>query len=746
MAIDINFKNYQISPFNSSQDIKSTVTVSSDGKSLKIVGNGWKSINLPYTITSNTILKFEFQSTAQGEIHGIAFENDAQETPDQSFRLYGTQDWGRNDFNNYSSSAGSKKVYQIPVGQFYTGNWSKLLFINDDDRPTPTAESIFSNVRIYENSKPLAVDDQGTTLINKPLTFKISSLLSNDTDVDGDSLSLTSVKSVLGGSAVLDGLGNVIFTPDTDFKGQASFDYTISDGKGGTDTGTVSVNVKTASIGTNLSSIRYYSSQVPFLDLFRSSSNWITQTSTVFNTEEQNLLNLDEHGWVKSLKGTGTSQKFDSVGTLINTSINGKYTGGQYVVLYEGEGTLVYGGDAKKNVAASTLGRDVINVTPTGGGISLKITATDPNNTGNYLRNIHIVPIEEEFTYSQNVFNPKFLEKIDPFSTLRFMDWMKPNDVKDSQWSDRPTLDDARWTSGAPVEVMVELANRLDANPWFTIPYLASDDYVTQFAEYVRDHLEPGLKVYIQYANEVWNAGFAPYHYVESLSPTLNVYQTYAQVATHIADLWDNVFGADKDRLIGVLEAQYVNPSSATQALPYAGDSLDVIGLNPYLGRDIGSPANSTQVLNWINNEADGGYNKLFQELTQANVLTSPSLNQRLPALSSVAPQWRKISQNSNLPLVAYEGGQSLVGTKGIENNQAITNLFVNANRDPRMGALYNELLTQWYQVLGGDLFMQFADVAIPGKFGSWGALENLEQTGSPKYDALVNFINEYSG
>jgi len=63
----------------------------------------------------------------------------------------------------------------------------------------------------------------------------------------------------------------------------------------------------------------------------------------------------------------------------------GSYPGGKYVVLYEGEGTIEYKFDARKDEAASTSGRDVIDVNPSDKGIHLIITATDPNNTGNYI-------------------------------------------------------------------------------------------------------------------------------------------------------------------------------------------------------------------------------------------------------------------------------------------------------------------------------------------------------------------------
>ncbi|UCL88439.1 retention module-containing protein [Pseudomonas sp. HS-18] len=75
-----------------------------------------------------------------------------------------------------------------------------------------------------------------------PLTIAPKTLLGNDSDVDGDSLSILSVQGAVNGTVKLDG-GNVVFTPNKDFNGTGSFTYTISDGHGGTSTATVTVGV-----------------------------------------------------------------------------------------------------------------------------------------------------------------------------------------------------------------------------------------------------------------------------------------------------------------------------------------------------------------------------------------------------------------------------------------------------------------------------------------------------------------------
>ena len=92
------------------------------------------------------------------------------------------------------------------------------------------------------NDPPLAVNDTVSTNEDTPLTLIPSTLLGNDSDVDGDTLTITSVQGANNGTVALVG-GNVVFTPDSNFHGPAGFTYTISDGHGGTSTATVDVQV-----------------------------------------------------------------------------------------------------------------------------------------------------------------------------------------------------------------------------------------------------------------------------------------------------------------------------------------------------------------------------------------------------------------------------------------------------------------------------------------------------------------------
>ncbi|MBK5932236.1 Ig-like domain-containing protein, partial [Halochromatium salexigens] len=92
-----------------------------------------------------------------------------------------------------------------------------------------------------ENAPPVATDDSGTTDINTPVTL---SVLANDSDPDGDTLGLASVSAPANGSAVINNDGTITYTPATDFTGEDSFSYTVTDDDGATDSATVTVTVE----------------------------------------------------------------------------------------------------------------------------------------------------------------------------------------------------------------------------------------------------------------------------------------------------------------------------------------------------------------------------------------------------------------------------------------------------------------------------------------------------------------------
>ena len=90
------------------------------------------------------------------------------------------------------------------------------------------------------NTPPQASDDAATTSEDTAVTVEV---LANDTDPDGDPLSASSVGSPQHGAATADPSGTITYTPDPNVSGPDGFTYTVSDGRGGTASATVAVEV-----------------------------------------------------------------------------------------------------------------------------------------------------------------------------------------------------------------------------------------------------------------------------------------------------------------------------------------------------------------------------------------------------------------------------------------------------------------------------------------------------------------------
>jgi hypothetical protein len=517
-------------------------------------------------------------------------------------------------------------------------------------------------------------------------------------------------------------------------------------------------------LGMNLNGIAYYQSELPFLNLFHTAGAWMTHNNSTWDTGEEQYLNLDSDGYPVSLTGKNepSTQQFTSAGVLLvrslPTTANGYYPAGQYVVLYDGQGTLAYAFDA--SLVSSSPGRDVINVTPSASGIDLRITATDPNHSGNYIRNIRVVQSQNEAAANAGqLFNPTFISLIQKFRALRFMDWFQTNGNPLSSWSTRPVLTNAFWgtNKGVPIEVAVKLANTISADAWLNVPHMADDNYITQMATLVHTQLGTTQKAYVEFSNEVWNGVFAQYNYAVNAGQALWPSQPgggggfawnrnwYGMRAAQTCDLWKAAWGADGNRVVCVLAAQAATTYSATAALdcaywtsgaPCSAHGFGAVAIAPYFGFG-GVPSVWTS-------QADGGLASLFQSLYSQNDPSIPaggSLNQTYQWETSYISALAKYK----LPMIAYESGESYESSPA-SATAPITNLYVSANRDTRMGTAYTTYLQNW-KANGGQVIMLFNDIGAYGQFGEWGALESIMQTTNPlssappKWQAIQNFI-----
>jgi hypothetical protein len=510
-------------------------------------------------------------------------------------------------------------------------------------------------------------------------------------------------------------------------------------------------------VGINLGGITYYSSDFPFTNAFKSASKWQTACistdpgcTTGGSTREENLLQLDANGWVKSLPTREDAPIYTRVRSFLFGAVGSRYPGGQYVVSYKGEGKIVYGGAAK--LIQSQPGRDIINVDSSSGrGMWLDIVSTDPLKNGNYIRDLVLVKSENESVVTSQIFNQKFVNKLQGFQILRFMDWMKTNGSTEQYWSQRQLPTSATYTNGsAPVEVMVSLSNQVNANPWFNMPHMADDNYVTNFARVVKTKLNSSLKVYVEYSNEVWNYSFPQGTWVEQQGTKLWPAPQYPQSSiakrlnwhgkrtAEVCEIWKNVFADRPQSVVCVMGSQAANTWVSTQALdcplwvkqPCYKHEIDALGIGAYFGNYIGLANNEQQVSSW-------SLDQLFQEIHFGGLLSNTGaladIQTKMLASSQVARQ-------RNLKLFAYEMGQHLAGVGSVANNDRVTNLFVAANRDRRMHTAYSTLLNSWKNS-GGSALVMFNHVSTYTKWGSWGVLEHIDDSTSPKYEAIRDFM-----
>lgn len=478
-------------------------------------------------------------------------------------------------------------------------------------------------------------------------------------------------------------------------------------------------------VGINLVGVDYWTTEHPFSNLAQHASRWRTQPVGKPFTWDAPLPPMSKEEYPTRVPN----------GTMMESFLiwieSREHLSKELVVLYDGRGELSYAGGAR--LKERSPGRDLIQDLREGRGpIIARIIQSEPSDP---VRNIRLY--ETSAAHEPSTFRQAFLKRMSGMSAIRFMDWMKTNNSEVRKWEDRPRKNRFTQTEGGvALEYMIELANKVKAAPWFNIPHLADDDYVRRFAQQVLGDLDPGLPVYVEYSNEVWNGIFKQAGYAAQKGQELHLssdtfeaqLRYYSQRTTEILKIWKGVFGAQSDRVIGVYAAQAANPWTSRTVLDWkdAHEYADVLAVAPYFGQTLGNPDTQDKVAGW-------GVDRVLDVLTQEVATANKKMIQ----------EQADVAREMNVRLVAYEGGQHLAGILGAENNQKLEQLFSATNRDPRMKAIYLTHFANW-KAAGGDLYMVFSSMGLNGKWGSWGLLETEDQDvlTAPKWMAVQEFMS----
>ncbi|MCA8924879.1 MAG: hypothetical protein KDD82_23920 [Planctomycetes bacterium] len=463
--------------------------------------------------------------------------------------------------------------------------------------------------------------------------------------------------------------------------------------------------------GINLSKACHYSREVPFADVFQLSSPWIHQ-----NADSTKPWRLDEaleetaDGWPVLRPGRGAA-------TLLLRGQGGKYPAGDYVCTYRGSGRITASLDGR--VGDAEDGRLVIEVAnPSDEGILLKIVEQDPQDP---IRDLHVwLPGYED---GKRVWNQAFLDALRPFGTLRFMDWQRTNNSVQVRWAERslPSHRTQDSDRGVCFEHVLALCNELDADLWLCVPHQADDGYLDALASFVAEQLEPELRVYLEYSNEVWNGMFEQRAWVEANTPGGSFAEQYAARCKRAFAAFAKRLPAE--RLVRVVATQGANVHYTKQLVAqFAAGEADALSPAYYLG-------------------LGGAVKQIDPDATPAEVvgaLRAAWQGERKGAMEQVAA----LAAGKQLPLVAYEGGQHLVNyDKQAPNRVAL----IRAQNTPDMERLYADLFAHWKQ-LGGGLFCAYSlATAQDARSGSWGHLDSVfdPPQESAKYRALLEWWAE---
>ena len=424
------------------------------------------------------------------------------------------------------------------------------------------------------------------------------------------------------------------------------------------------------------------------------------------------------------------------------------YPTGTYTLTFDGAGTVDivnFTGPVQVFSQNGGLGTPFnVNIpTALSGGIVVAITSSDP---ADYVRNIRLVMPGLESTYQTQPFNPQYLSTLQGFSYLRFgsigvnnASW---NEEVGMTWADETpvTYRTQAKTTGESVEYMVDLCNELHENMWVNMPVGSDSTYLTNFATYVKDNLDPGLKVYVEYGNEVWNSGYtAEWNYVSAYATanSLTTQQATADLTANCWNIWRQVFTGQTSRMVRVLATQFdapfqLNPEIArlvaTSSPSDPNHGFDIISEAPYFGPNTSSFNSQTTV----------------QQIEAAGIadLNGPWSQNLRNAMQNIE-NW-EVQLNQQIPVIMYEGGWDL----SFPNVSSVPweNAFLAAQTDPGMFQVTTAFLTDLANAgVTGINYTTLA--ATPNQWGEFGSIIYIGEPSSetPKYNALVSFINSPS-
>lgn len=513
-------------------------------------------------------------------------------------------------------------------------------------------------------------------------------------------------------------------------------------------------------IGTNLSGISDWMTEMPFVDMMHNARTWGTRNrdwiggsaQNHWNTELIDLIEKDENGYPLELPfyrdglALEDSQMVFTVWAYIAA-----WTPGVYTFLYDGEGDFDFRSDGK--VLKREPGRAEVEIIPSSYSF-LELVATR-SVKGNHLRNFRLLMPGQESTYLNQPFNPMYLQRLSNFKAIRFMDWGKtnnwgvdnfwenfdePSDTSLVPWSGRSKMRYYTWAhnKGVPYEMMCQLSNALKKDMWVCVPHNASDEYIREMAKLIQQNLDPELKVYVEYSNEIWNWMFGQTHWLKTFFCDGRGMIWPEGVVDRVQrnlDVWNDVFRNERNRLVLVAGGQTGWQDVTNRiVLNLDGGSFDALNITGYFG---------------LSEEADRELDQMGAAATVSDVVQRVRKNMHASEIGYIQNQ-HALAKQLNVPLVFYEAGQHIT-PHPFGEEPTYAQALLDLQRDTALYNLYNEWFALLEKELGPNEKARYMNYSFVGgrsaRYGSWGLLETLDQDTAliyaPKFHAIADKIRQ---
>jgi len=488
-------------------------------------------------------------------------------------------------------------------------------------------------------------------------------------------------------------------------------------------------------IGTNLAGPADWGSEWSFVDIMKYSRTWRTHNiswvsggTNPWDTELIDSVLIDSNGYPLSIPvEIENAETLQVVSTVWANTKDLKQ--GVYTILYEGDGELDVWGDA--SIVESSPGRMEVLIEYEYNIWQLTIKRSDAADP---VRNIRVLMPGTEETYHEQPWSQEWLDKLEPFTTLRFMDWMYTNNSTLEHWQDRAKRGDYTYTQvGVPYEIIIEISNMRQSDAWICVPHLADDQYIRKMAELFRDSLDPGLKLYVELSNENWNWLFDQTHYFFNHGDqNLEWPEIIVPFIQNCMDIFSEVFAGQMHRLIRVVGVQHSWQDVSNRIVfNMRPGSFDAFSPAAYFGL----PGDSLDQL-----PGDAGVEDILRIGRWAMINESYLWTKQ---------QKETIADSLNIPMIYYEGGQHFTpnpwGTQQWYNDL----IMDDAQTHPGIYDLYIEWFDSLNSISGdkNSLLMNFSFISPKGDlYGSFGVLESqFEQfppydISAPKYQAILDY------